>query len=123
MPVPAQNSCLREYVARNKGRFILPFGESNFPNCYHQLFGLVNEMEKASFLIMYSVLMLPEKLEKREAIYSKLKEKTVKICFVLENFSTCEYDMCEAELANYWLQRLACKESILKNRIKNNILK
>ena len=118
MPVPAQNSCLREYVARNNGRYVLPHLESNFNNCFHQLFGLVNEMEINSALVMYSVLMLPQEIAKRKSVFANLKEKNIKICTVLENISTNEYDDCEIELTNYLLQRLACKRSFLQDKLK-----
>ena len=90
IPVPAQNCALREYCNRNNATYILPPLESYFDNCYHQLFGLINNVQLNSNVLMYSLLMLPifsnsDKLKKIEEISIS---KNINYHFVLENFSS-----------------------------------
>ena len=44
MPVPAQNSCLREFVATETDVHPAHL-ESGFENCFHQLFGLILDLK------------------------------------------------------------------------------
>ena len=87
IPVPAQNSCLREYVRNNNGVFILPVLESSFPNCFHQLFGLLEKLENSDNIIMYSLMMLPIK-EKLNYFLEKCLKKKITLYFVLENIKS-----------------------------------
>ena len=61
MPVPAQNSCLREYVASKDAIYGLPQCENIFPNSYVQLFGTINSIEPGGHVVMYSFHMLPDR--------------------------------------------------------------
>jgi sporadic carbohydrate cluster protein (TIGR04323 family) len=84
MPVPAQNSCLREYVARHNGTFVLPPLESNFHHCFHQLFGLVKIVPVGVTILMYSMLMLPNG-HKFDEFKRCISARKIKSAFVLEN--------------------------------------
>lgn len=84
IPVPAQNSCLREFVASRSGQYVLPTLESHFDNCFHQLFGLVRIIEKNSAIVMYSISLLPVG-EKLSLFLQKCTDKNLTLCFVLEN--------------------------------------
>jgi len=83
MPVPAQNSCIREYVKNKKGDYVLPALESHFDNCYHQLFNLANTAPNECSIIMYSLSMMPSN-EKLGLLISKCKERSLSLVFVLE---------------------------------------
>lgn len=87
VPVPAQNSCIREYVSKRKGIYILPPLESYYEHCYHQLFGLLAELPFGGTIVMYSLSILPIADSVR---MSKIKSfsinKNLKYAFVLENF-------------------------------------
>ena len=61
IPVPAQNSSLREYVSQKNGTYILPNLESSFHNCFHQLFGSLNNLNDNDMIVMYSLTMLVSK--------------------------------------------------------------
>ena len=113
MPVPAQNSCLREFVNRNKGIYVLPHLESNFENCYHQLFGLLNQIQKEEHVLMYSILMLPKDNQKRKEVYNILFKKGLVFDFVLENISTSNKQEIEDELKIYDLKKLTSSMEIL----------
>lgn len=101
MPVPAQNSCMREFVRAREGSFVLPVLESHFVNCFHQLFGLLRTIENSQAIVMYSVTMLPND-QKLEMFLEKCAAKDLKLAFVLESFvDTAPYKKLKAELDNY----------------------
>jgi sporadic carbohydrate cluster protein (TIGR04323 family) len=108
IPVPAQNSCIREYVAKNNGLYILPPLESYYENCYHQLFGLLAEIPTNSTIIMYSLSILPildsVKMSKIRALSI---DKNLNYAFVLENFeSSLNDEKFNSEALSYNVQNL-----------------
>ena len=64
IPVPAQNSCLREYARANELIYVLPPLEHYFENCYMQLFTAIKSLESGDILGMYSAAMLPRNHKK-----------------------------------------------------------
>lgn len=117
IPVPAQNSSLREYCSRNKSIYILPPLESYYNNCYHQLFGLINDVPLDSEIVIYSILMLPifdqHKLNK---IVSASSKKNIVFHFVLENLkSSLNSKSINTEILNYKLNSMkASNINVLK---------
>jgi sporadic carbohydrate cluster protein (TIGR04323 family) len=106
IPVPAQNSSLREYVTQKHGTYLLPNLESSFDNCFHQLFDAINTASADSAIIMYSLTMLPDgaKLDK---LLSECKLQGITLTFVLENFSVSEnFSKILDELESYSLATL-----------------
>lgn len=92
VPVPAQNSCIREYVLKKNGLYILPPLESYYENCYHQLFGLLTELPPGATIIMYSLSILPiADSVKMSKIRTFSINKNLNFAFVLENFE-CRLD-------------------------------
>ena len=73
IPVPAQNSCLREFAKAQKLVYVLPPLEHYFQNCYMQLFTVLKSMQDGDILAMYSAAMLPTNKKKLEFIFSELK--------------------------------------------------
>ena len=84
MPVPAQNSCLREYANSNGFSYALPQCEHIFDGSYVQFFGTLNKVEKKSDIVMYSEHMLPEKKKDLLRAEEIILTKMLKIHFVLE---------------------------------------
>ena len=106
IPVPAQNSCIREYVSLNGGNYILPNLESSFENCFHQLFGAANNISSGDFIVMYSLTMLPEGL-KLDRFLGDCRIKGIGLAFVLENLSVCaDFTRVLDELRSYKLADL-----------------
>lgn len=98
IPVPAQNSCIREYILKKNGKYILPPLESYYQGCYHQLFGLLASLPQNSNIIMYSLSMLPlDNALKMINIKNISIEKNIKYIFVLEN---CECTLNEIRFEN-----------------------
>jgi sporadic carbohydrate cluster protein (TIGR04323 family) len=84
MPVPAQNSCLREYVYALNSVYGLPQCENIFPDSYVQLFGTINQLENGGHLAMYSFHMFPKRESDLAPLMSKITLKSLNIHFVLE---------------------------------------
>jgi len=85
MPVPAQNSCMREYASNNNYKYSLPFLELMYDNCYAQLFRVIHNMPSNSSFLCYSIHMLPLydnlKLSKIIKLFTK---KNISLHFILE---------------------------------------
>ena len=85
MPVPAQNIIYRDYANKNILDLKLSVNELFFPNCFLQLFGLINELDNLDGILMCSRYMLPNEPNKREMIFKKIVESNAELHFVLEN--------------------------------------
>lgn len=110
IPVPAQNSCLREYVSKRNGTYILPNLESSFDNCFHQLFGSINSLSKGDALVMYSVTMLPKDPKLKNILDTCISEE-IMLAFVLENFTALiDYSKLIDELNVHQLAALELNE-------------
>ena len=107
MPAPAQSTCLREFASNRGALFVLPYLESHFDNCYHQLFGLVADADTKSTIAMYSVTMLPNR-EKRTLFFNECQKKAISLGFVLEALLD-EYPFKQTveEIQNYELESLS----------------
>jgi sporadic carbohydrate cluster protein (TIGR04323 family) len=104
---------LREYVANKNGTFILPDLESSFENCFHQLFGAINNLSNGEALVMYSLSMLPNG-KKLNDLLDKCVIKKITLAFVLENFTVCDdYTKVVNDLNDYQLASLEFNEDRL----------
>lgn len=113
IPVPAQNSSLREFVLRHEGNFILPPLESFFDNCFHYLFGLLKRAENKSVIVMYSILMLPEETSKLYKLIYLAEAKNIRFASVLENVIFEDSTTIKKELFTYQLQKYTADKIIL----------
>lgn len=59
IPVPFQNTILRDYFRAISLPYSLPEVEHKFDNCYMSLFTLMEKMERKSTIYMVSLEMLP----------------------------------------------------------------
>jgi sporadic carbohydrate cluster protein (TIGR04323 family) len=59
MPVPSQNSCLREYANKKNFTYQLPQLEHKYINCFMQLYTTINIAKQYDGIVMYSYEMLP----------------------------------------------------------------
>ena len=91
VPVPAQNSCLREY-ARSLGQsYALPPLEHKFDNCYMQLYTVINSASPGDIIAMYSISMLPlNDLPKLIALRHLALCNTLTYSFLLEACSSTD---------------------------------
>ena len=84
MPVPAQNSCLREYADSQNCLYVLPPLEHYFQNCYMQLNTVINNIEEGDTIAMYSAGMLPASIEKSRKLIKKIESKKGSLYVILE---------------------------------------
>ena len=85
LPVPAQNSVLRELAIRLKLNFILPRVEHFYEDSFIELNTLLKTAEMGSIIGMYSFLMLPLDITKLKNINNLLAKRNLRIFFALEN--------------------------------------
>ena len=85
LPVPAQNSVLREVSNRLGTQYVLPRVEHFYKDSYIELNTLLDTSIENSLIGMYSFLMLPLDLSKLNDISKRLKRKKLKVYFALEN--------------------------------------
>ena len=85
LPVPAQNSVLRELAIRLKLNFILPRVEHFYEDSFIELNTILKTAEKGSIIGMYSFLMLPLDITKLKNINNLLAKRNLRIFFALEN--------------------------------------
>ncbi len=84
MPVPAQNSCLREYANLMNFSYNMPQCEHIFSRCYMQLFSTLTSIEPGGNIVMYSFHMMPKDAGKMKNILDIQQQKKLTFHFVLE---------------------------------------
>jgi sporadic carbohydrate cluster protein (TIGR04323 family) len=87
IPVPLQSLALRDYCARRGSVYVLPLNENIFPNSYMVLEGMVEDLAGFEGVVMYSMHMLPERAERRAAIYSRIIQQGCRLHVVLEDIT------------------------------------
>lgn len=106
IPVPAQNSCLREFAKAQNCIYVLPPLEHYFENCYMQLFTAIKSIKKGDIIAMYSAAMLPINLKKLELIFSELQKRQGMMHFVLEAKTIKNMDELKSILFSYSLRNM-----------------
>ena len=119
MPVPAQNSCMREYVHRRDGLYIPPQLEHKFENCYMQLAGTISSSLAGDFIVIYSFEIIYLNFLKTLPFFRAAFLKSVTVCFVLENFDVkSEVDLLQKyKMRN--IRKFIISESELIKRVLN----
>ena len=84
IPVPAQNSCLREYADSQNCLYVLPPLEHFFKNCYMQLNTVINNIGENDIIAMYSAGMLPKSIEKSKKLINKIQSRKASLYVILE---------------------------------------
>jgi len=119
MPVPAQNSCLREYCMRNNYIFKLPQLEHKYQNCYMQLYSTINSASSGEGVLMYSYEMLPEG-NKLKNIINLAISRNISFHFVLENYKISNLLDYQSYLRSKKIQKLVMRRDLLQV-VKNNV--
>lgn len=86
IPVPVQTIVLRDYCARNQFLYKLHVNENMFPHSYMVLDAMMNELDGLEGVLMFSMFMLPQRAERRAAVYRRFFELGLSLHLVLENF-------------------------------------
>jgi sporadic carbohydrate cluster protein (TIGR04323 family) len=72
IPVPLQSLALRDYCTRLGVLYVLPVNENSFPGSYLVLEGMVQDLGGYQGIVMCSMHMLPQRAERRRAIYERI---------------------------------------------------
>jgi len=84
IPVPLQSLALRDYCARTNVTYVLPVNENNFPSSYMVLEGMIQNLADYEGIVLYSMQMLPQRSERRRAIFKRILEQGCAVHIVLE---------------------------------------
>ena len=105
IPVPAQNSCLREYANANNLIYVLPPLEHYFENCYMQLFTVIESLIEGDIIGMYSVAMLPQNFSKLNKIFDAVEKKKCSFYFILESKKIYNLNQAKSIMFSYLLKK------------------
>jgi len=119
MPVPAQNSCMREYVAKRGGYFLLPQVELKFENCYIQLCGTLLGASKGDTVLMYSFEMFYEAIPKISGEVNSAIAKGISFAFVLENYEIRTIDEFKQKVWTRKLRDLTCSDDRVLSYVRD----
>ena len=107
MPVPAQNSCMREYAASKGLSYSLPSVELIYDHCFINLFSLLQRTEMQDHVCCYSFLMLPLRYDQKfEKLIEITQEKCLTWHFVFEKQVISRPSELRHMLFNYKLSDL-----------------
>ncbi len=120
LPVPAQNSVLRESAKRLDSKYVLPRVEHFYEDSFIELNTLLKTAENKSIIGMYSFLMLPLDIEKLKKINNLLTKKNLRIFFALENrFFENFYDIKNLYISHVF-KRMQLQNSPTFREIRDN---
>jgi sporadic carbohydrate cluster protein (TIGR04323 family) len=85
IPVPLQSLALRDYCQRKGLIYKLHLNENVFPSSYLVLEGLVSNLGGLQGIVMCSMFMLPQRTERRAAIYRQILGQDAELHLVLED--------------------------------------
>ena len=74
---------IKNYCQNNEILFSLPAEEYIFKDCFIELMGIINNLEKIDGIIMPSIFLLPR--NKVEYIVNSCKDHSVELHFILES--------------------------------------
>ena len=86
IPVPLQSLALRDYCSRKSKVYVLPVNENSFPHSYMVLEGMIQDLGAYEGVLMYTMHMLPERAERRQAIYRRILDQGCTLHLVLEDY-------------------------------------
>ncbi len=121
MPVPAQNSCLREYVASIGAAYALPQCENIFPNCFIQFFGTLMSVPKGGHVAMYSLHMIPSSGEDLAEMMRIMDENHLTFHFVLERKVISSRQVFKSVFRTMFIAEVARSNDALRKVIAEKI--
>ena len=113
-PQGVQNLVIRDYAQRNGLTYLLSATEYAMPGCYMNLEAVLDELDRIEGVLLFSLFMLPERRERRRAIYDRVFAAGASLHGALENLSLSEesdVQRIEDIFAADRLARLAEKDS------------
>ena len=89
-PQGVQNLVIRDYAQRNGLTYLLSATEYAMPGCYMNLEAVLEELERIEGVLLFSLFMLPERRERRRAVYDRVLAAGTSLHGALENLSLRE---------------------------------
>ena len=89
-PQGVQNLVIRDYAQRNGLTYLLSAVEYAMPGCYMNLETVLEELDRIEGVLLFSLFMLPERPERRRAIYERIFAAGASLHGALENLSLRE---------------------------------
>jgi sporadic carbohydrate cluster protein (TIGR04323 family) len=89
-PQSVQNLVIRDYAQRNGLTYLLSAVEYAMPGCYMNLETVLEEVDAIEGVLLFSLFMLPERRERRRAIYDRILSAGASLHGALENLSLAE---------------------------------
>lgn len=89
-PQAVQNLVIRDYAQRNGLTYLLSATEYAMPGCYMNLEAVLEELDRIEGVLLFSMFMLPERAERRRAIYDRVFAAGASLHGALENLSLAD---------------------------------
>jgi sporadic carbohydrate cluster protein (TIGR04323 family) len=89
-PQGVQNLVIRDYARRNGLAYLLSAVEYAMPGCYMNLETVLEELDRIEGVLLFSLFMLPQRPERRRAIYDRVFAAGASLHGALENLSVRE---------------------------------
>ena len=89
-PQGVQNLVIRDYAQRNGLTYLLSATEYAMPGCYMNLEAVLEELDRIEGVLLFSLFMLPERPERRRAVYDRVLAAGASLHGALENLSLVE---------------------------------
>ena len=98
MPQQVQNLVVRDYARRRGLTYKLSATEYGMPGCYMMLESVLGELDALEGVILYSLFMLPQRPERRRAIYRRVLQSGASLHAALEDLAVgSERDIARVE--------------------------
>ena len=91
-PQHVQNLVIRDYAQRGDLHFKLSATEYAMPGCYMMLNAVLDELQQLEGMICYSMFMLPERNERRHAVYQRVLAAGGALHVALESMALANAD-------------------------------
>jgi sporadic carbohydrate cluster protein (TIGR04323 family) len=92
MPQQVQNLVVRDYARRKGLTYKLSATEYGMPGCYMMLESVMQELDRLEGVILFSLFMLPQRAERRRAIYDRVLESGASLHAALEDLAIASAD-------------------------------
>ena len=89
-PQHVQNLAVRDYAQRNGLHYLLSATEYAMPACYMNLDSVLAELDRIQGIICFSLFMLPQRRERRAAIYERIFAAGANLHGALENMAIAD---------------------------------
>ncbi len=120
LPVPAQNSVLRELANRIDAKYILPRVEHFYEDSFIELNTLLKTADEKSIIGMYSFLILPMDIKRLKKINKLLSKRSLRIYFALENRFFEDINDIKNLYKSHLLRKMQLKNSPSFREIRDN---